>query len=351
MNQNNGEQSSVFSQSVSWKTIVIVLFFLIGIYLLFPKLIGAEQAVKLLSKVNKFYLILAVTAEFISYCGAAWLLGIILSRLGYKITFLDRFRLSSIAAFAIHFLPIGSFGQGAIDYYFLNKRKVATGSVLIMFILRMIFTYGAFLFLFFIGLLMVPIYPHLNFSPKIISFFLAALIIWGIWYMVYLYRHKEKFKTRWDRYLILINRIVRRFGKKPIASQGADEAFEDIYQGMGLFAQRKRTSFWAIIAGLVYWLGDMLCLFFVFLSFGYTIGWGLLIFGYGVATLAGLISFIPGGLGVTEGSLALIYSGLAIPSSIALMTILVFRFFSFWIWIPVGLVSYLTLRRGNSEGG
>ncbi len=351
MKVTTDEQSSIFSQPVSWKTIVIVLFFLIGIYILFPKLIGAEQALRLILKVNKFYLILAICFEIVSYCGAAWLLGIILSRLGYKITFLDRFRIGSIAAFAIHFFPVGSFGQGAIDYYFLNKRKVASGSVLIMFILRTIFTYAAFLILFFIGLLLVPIYPHIAFSPKIVAFILAAVIIWGIWYMVYLYSHKDKFKQRWNKWLKSVNYFTLKIRKKEIKEGDSNEAFEDIYEGIGLFGKKKRTSFWAIIAGLTYWLGDMLCLLFVFLSFGHHIGWGVLIFGYGVATLAGLISFIPGGLGVTEGSMALIYSGLAIPTSVALMSILVFRLFSFWIWIPIGLVSYLTLRRGNSEGG
>ena len=124
--------------------------------------------------------------------------------------------------------------------------------------------------------------------------------------------------------------------------------FEDIYQGIGLFGQKKRTSIWAIIAGLIYWLGDITCFYFVFLSFGFQISWGVLVFGYGVATLLGMISFLPGGLGVTEGTLALIYSGLSVPSPLALMSILVFRFFSFWLWIPFGLYSYLSLKREST---
>lgn len=327
------------------KTLIILLLFLVGLYFLLPRLIGAEQGFRLILKVNKLYLFLAISSEIISYIGAAWLLGIILSRLGYKISFLDRFRIGSITAFAIHFFPVGTFGEGAVDYYFLRRKNVETGSVLLMLVLRLIFTYIAFLGIFLLGLALVPTTPHLPFSPKIVSFVLFVIIAIGIFYMVYLYRHKEKFRYVWSRFIKFIDFFLSRLRGRKISPQKEEEIFEDIYKGIGIFGKKKRTSVWAVISGLIYWLGDITCFLFVFLSLGYPIHWGILIFGYGVATLAGMISFIPGGLGVTEGSLALIYSGLGVPSTLALMAILIFRLFSFWIWIPIGLVSYLTLRR------
>ena len=68
-----------------------------------------------------------------------------------------------------------------------------------------------------------------------------------------------------------------------------------------------------------------------------------------MATLASLISLIPGGIGITEGLLALIFTGAGITSGIVLISTLVFRFFSFWIWIPIGLASYITLKRSIQE--
>lgn len=327
------------------KILIIILLLAVGIYFLIPKLIGAEQALKLILKVNKFYLSLAVGSEIASYGGAAWLLGIILSRLGYKVSFPDRFKIGSIGAFAIHFFPVGSFGQGAVDYYFLKKKAVSAGSVLLMLVLRIIITYAAFLGLFLIALVIVPTVPHLPFSPKLASGGLFLLILWGVLYMLYLYKNKSKFRRSWTNFLNFINKLLVTFKGKPVSDEKINELFEDIYQGIGLFGGKKRTTFWAIIAGLLYWLGDIACFFFVFLSFGYLVHVGILIFGYGVATLAGLISFIPGGLGVTEGSLGLVFSGLGLPLSLALMSILVFRFFSFWIWIPIGLYSFFSLQR------
>ena len=345
----NQETNQSFPIKFNLKSLIILVLFAVGIYLLLPKLIDAQQALKLLLHVNKFYILIAIFFEVISYIGAAWLLGIILSRLGYKIKFWDRFRIGSIAAFAIHFFPVGTLGEGAVDFYFLRKKKVEAGSILLMLVLRVLITYTAFLIVFLVGLSLVPTAPHLPFSPKIISFILLTLIIFGSFYLYYLYKNKEKFRKTWNRFLRFFDNIVSKIRGKEVSTAKESELFEDIYHGIGLFGGKKRFALLAILAGVVYWLGDITCFHFVFLSLGFDIHWGVLIFGYGVAFLAGMISFIPGGLGVVEGSLVLIYTGLAVPSALAVAAILVFRLFSFWIWIPFGLYSYISLSKETKK--
>ena len=346
---HNNQVSSAEPLKINLKSLVFILLVLLALYILLPKLAGLPQLLQLILKINKFYLFLALFFEFLSYVGAAWLLGIILSRLGHKVAFWDRFRIGSIAAFAIHFFPVGSFGEGAVDYYFLRKRNVSTGSILITLVLRIIFTYASFLILFLLGLILVPTAPHLPFSPKIISAVLFLVILVGVIYMIYLYKNKIKFKTFWDKQVLRINKILHLLKKRSVGEEKSQEIFDDIYSGIGLFGGKKRISALAVLASLTYWLSDILCFFFVFLSFGYFIHFGVLVLSYGVATLAGMASFIPGGLGVTEGLLGVVLTALGTPVSIALTSILVFRFFSFWIWIPVGLVSFLTLKKNDQK--
>lgn len=345
MEQNHASLNLNTPIKINLKAVIILLLFVIGMYFLFPKIVDAQEAAKLILKVNKFYLILAVFFEFISYVGAAWLLGIILSRLGYKIPFWDRFRIGSIAAFAIHFFPVGSFGEGAIDFYFLRKRKVEPGSILIMLILRIIFTYIAFFSLLLIALILLPTITDLSLGPKLLAVIIFVLVFGGFIYLIYLYENKERFKKVWQKLLVVGNYFLRKVKQPQIGEAKSAEIFDDIYEGLGLFNEKKRNFVLAVLAALVYWLGDILCFFFVFLSFGYFIHFGVLMFGYGIGSLAGMVSFIPGGLGVTEGSMGLILTGLGTPTAIALVSILVFRFFSFWIWIPVGLYSFFSLRK------
>jgi glycosyltransferase 2 family protein len=333
---------------VNIKTIIFIVLFFVGVYLLLPRIVDAREATKLILKVNKFYLLIAVFSEFISYVGAAWLLGIILSRLGYRVRFWDRFKIGSIAAFAIHFFPVGSFGEGAVDYYFLRKRKVETGSIFLMLILRIIFTYIGFFSLFLVGLILVPTLQNISMGARALTISFFILIFGGFIYLIYLYEHKEKFRAVWYKLVRPANFFLRRFSQKILTPEKSAEIFDDVYQGLNLFSQKKRNFVFACVASLIYWLGDIFCLFFVFLSFGYTIHFGGLILGYCVSSLAGMASFIPGGLGVTEGTLALIITGFGTPGAIALTSVLVFRFFSFWIWIPVGLFSFFSLRKSKA---
>lgn len=341
------EKQSFFDTKIKFdlKTLIVLLLFIIGLYFLIPKLVGVEQALKLLLHLNKTYLFIAIFFEFLSYVGAAWLLGVILDRLGSKIGFWTRFKIGSIAAFAIHFFPVGSFGQGAVDYVFLRKEKVEPGSILLMLILRAILTYAAFLIIFLVGLVLVPTVPQLPLSPKLISLIIFVIVAGCSLYLFYLYKNKKQFRKLWSKFIKLIDVFLSKLRKKKISAEEETEMFEDIYKGLGLFGGKKRYTAFAILAGIVYWLADIVCFYFVFLAFGYKIHWGILIFGYSIASLLGMISFIPGGLGVTEGAMGLMYTALGVPGALAVMSVLVFRLFSFWSWIPVGLYSFITLSK------
>jgi|GEM_PF-918538 len=343
----NENEEKISPLKFSLKNLIILFLVIAGIYFLVPKLVGLEQALRLLKNINKFYLLLAILAELLSYASAAWLLGIILSRLGHKIPFFTRYKFSSIAAFTMHFLPISGIGAAAVDYKLFRKQKVDSGSIVLIWILRTLFTYIGFLALFVIGLIMVPAIQSASFSPKIVSLVIFSLIISAVLYLYLLYKHKDRFQKVWNKLFDFANRMLVKIKKGPIPGSKRDEVFEDIYKGINLFSRKKRTSAFAVLAAILYWLGDMVCLFFMFQAFGFTIPFGILIFGYCVSTIFGLLSAIPGGIGVTDGSLVLIYSSLGVTSSIALMATLVFRLFSFWIWIPVGFLSYLSLQKEN----
>lgn len=330
---------------INIKTIIIIVLFAVGLYFLLPKLLGAGKAIELLDQANKWYIVIAFVLEIASYSAIAVLIGVILSQLGYKIKFWDRYKIGSLGAFAIHFLPIGSFGQAASDLYFLRKKNVADGSILIMMVLRLLILYCAFLLIFIIGLALVPTVPNLPFSPRLISYILLFLIIGGLLFMIYLYKNKNKFRKSWNRFLRFGDFFLSKIRGREISKEKELEIFERIYEGIGKFGRKKRSTVYAVLAASCYWLGDIAAFYFVFLSFGYNIHWGPLIAGYCISSFLGMVSFIPGGLGVVEGSMGLIYAGLGVPSSIAIMAILVFRFFSFWIWIPFGIYSFVSMSK------
>jgi uncharacterized protein (TIRG00374 family) len=103
----------------------------------------------------------------------------------------------------------------------------------------------------------------------------------------------------------------------------------------------------AFVWMLLYWIGDMTCLAVGFLAVGAALPWQGLLIAYAAGQLAALLPITPGGLGVTEGSMAVAlsaYGGMAT----AVAAVLLYRLIAYWAILPAGGICYLTLRRRHS---
>jgi hypothetical protein len=65
---------------------------------------------------------------------------------------------------------------------------------------------------------------------------------------------------------------------------------------------------------------------------------------YGLANILAVIPITPGGLGIIEGILIPALVGFGVPLDKAGVAVLGYRLVNFWLPIPVGGISYLTLR-------
>jgi uncharacterized membrane protein YbhN (UPF0104 family) len=91
---------------------------------------------------------------------------------------------------------------------------------------------------------------------------------------------------------------------------------------------------------------DMLTLYFFFIAAGYPVGPEILVVGYGLLLLLGKMAFLlPGGIGVVESTMAALYTGLGVPGSIAVVVVLSYRVFSFWIPTLIGFPIAFYLQR------
>jgi uncharacterized membrane protein YbhN (UPF0104 family) len=98
---------------------------------------------------------------------------------------------------------------------------------------------------------------------------------------------------------------------------------------------------------LLWWAGDMTCLAVAFLAVGGTLPWRALLIAYAAGQLATLLPITPGGLGVTEGSMAVALAayGGGMPTAVA--AVLLYRLITYWAVLPAGGLCYLSLRRGT----
>jgi hypothetical protein len=93
----------------------------------------------------------------------------------------------------------------------------------------------------------------------------------------------------------------------------------------------------------------MLTLYLLFIAAGHAVSPGILLVGYGLPQLLGKVSFLPGGVGIIEGTMAAMYASLGVPNAVSVVVILTYRFISFWLPTLVGFLLIPYLQRASSS--
>lgn len=100
---------------------------------------------------------------------------------------------------------------------------------------------------------------------------------------------------------------------------------------------RSTASVVAIAVGV--WACDFLCLLCGFAAVHAAVPWEGVLLAYGAAQVVSALPIVPGGLGLVEGSLAVILAAYGVARGPAISAALAYRLVSFWLSITVGWIS------------
>ncbi len=98
------------------------------------------------------------------------------------------------------------------------------------------------------------------------------------------------------------------------------------------------------LGAIGWWAFDMATLWACFHAFGSPPPIGVLVMGYFVGMLANLLP-IPGGIGGVEGGMIGAFIAFGVPSGLAVVAVLTYRAFSFWLPTIPGAIAYFQLRK------
>lgn len=111
-----------------------------------------------------------------------------------------------------------------------------------------------------------------------------------------------------------------------------------------LLLRSPRTNRRAMAWGMAYWASDALALYLSVWAFGPPPRLGGLLTTYALVSLLALLPVTPGGLGLVEGAAVPLLVSFGTPHGSALLGVLTWRLFGFWLTIPLGLLFYAWLR-------
>lgn len=104
--------------------------------------------------------------------------------------------------------------------------------------------------------------------------------------------------------------------------------------------QTGRVVFW----GLANWSLDAACLYLSVAAYGASPSPGGLLTTYALVSLLALLPLTPGGLGLVEGVAVPALVSFGTPNGAALLGVLTWRLFQFWLPVPVAAGTYVWLR-------
>lgn len=118
-------------------------------------------------------------------------------------------------------------------------------------------------------------------------------------------------------------------------------------RGIGAIWARPRLLAGPLVLVVGDWAASVTALWFCFAALGSPINVGVLLAGFAVGVVAGMLSMVPGGLGVQEGSMAAVYALLGVPLGQAALAAILFRLVYYIMPFLLSLGFYRRLLRAK----
>jgi uncharacterized protein (TIRG00374 family) len=156
--------------------------------------------------------------------------------------------------------------------------------------------------------------------------------------------------VRRDLVLRLAGGLVRGFQRVTGRPRGGIVArVESTLARMREIPLGPRSTAAIVALAAAVWFSDFFCLVFSFRAVHAAVPWHGVLLAYGAAQVAGSFPVVPGGLGIVEGSLAVILVAYGAGQVPALAAAITFRIVNFWLAIAVGWVAVgvIAIRAGR----
>ena len=316
--------------------LMVLLLFFVGEYILLPELAIARREAHQLSHLNIIWLILGALLEVAALVAYTQLTHTVLSP-GAP----DSWRIFRINMWALaisHTLPGGQVPGTAASYRLFTDANVSGSTAAFGLATQGIGSAVVLNVIFWLALLISitlqgynPVYGFAALLGVLLLAIFAAMIF---------------FLTRGEKHAaVFLKKVADRLPF--VRAETVTALVQKVADRMKILFTSSDLLLKAGGWAAANWLLDCASLWVFLLAFGAHVDPVDTLVAYGLANILAVIPITPSGLGVVEITVIAILKGFGVPGGVAAAGVLSWRLVNFWLPIPFGGASYLSLRFGH----
>ncbi len=326
----------VLTRGRMYASIAFIISTAAFLYFVLPKLLGLRDTWHRVQHGNGWWLALGALLEVCSFVGYVVLFRGVFLRGGSRIGWRASYEITMAGLAATRLFASAGAGGIALTAWALRRSGMEPRLVACRMIAFMGLLYAVFMGCLVIGGLglylgafpgtapfAITIIPAI-FGAAVIAIFLAVSLLPG---------DVDRLVARWSHG----GRLGRLAGHAAAAPAAAASG---IRTAIGLVRSRNP----ALVGAVAWWGFDIAVLWSAFHAFGGAPPTAVVVMSYFIGMLGNVLP-LPGGIGGVDGAMIGAFSAFGISPSLAVVSVLVYRAFAFWLPTLPGAVAYFQLRR------
>lgn len=245
---------------------------------------------------------------------------------GYRISFFDMLRITLVANTANYLVAAGGLSGFAMRMYLFVRRGIPAGSAVLISLVQTLIT-NLTLLIFVIGGFVLLLLAHVLVGRdllvatlmlvafSVLVLLTTVLIMWRGWRRRLLFAASMWVHGLWRRWLP--RRVPRRLALLRFQ--------RNVNAGLDFLLDRPHEMLAPTCYILLDWVFTLLVLYSAFVAIGHPISMSYVIAGFAIGMFFSIVSLVPAGIGVLEGSMAAVFASLDVPLERAVVAVLIFR--------------------------
>jgi len=305
-----------------WKLVLNVVTVLALVILVFAIRHELADTFRRLGQVHAAALLLIIPVEALNYHAQVRLYQRLFAIVGNKLEYGYLYRTSLELNFVNHVFPTG--GVTGLSYFTLRVRrgKALTGAkATLVHIMKVSLYILSFELVLIFGVLALAIMGRVNNLVMLVAGSLSTLMLIGTAGFFYILGSKQRINSFFTAVTMGLNRLihlVRRSHPETInidqSRQVCDDFHDNYFEIKHSLPRLKAPFLYALLADIT----EVAAVYVVYVAFGQFVNVGAVILAYAIANFAGLISVLPGGVGIYEALMTAVLASTGVPPAVSL---------------------------------